>query len=80
MTAWEFAKSYLSPVMLFLRLCWLGMAAFAALLAKSGAMNIAPLYLWGFAAFLFWIAVRPWGTTNLSKISKRVDEASIKYR
>lgn len=80
MTAWDFVKSYLSPVMLFLRLCWLGIAVLAGFLAWTGSVNAPQFLVWGFSALFFWLALRPWRTTNMSQISKRIDEAGNKYR
>ena len=80
MTAWEFTKSYLSPVMLLFRLCWFAMASIAALLAYTGATDIPAIGLWGFAIFLYWLALRPWGTTNIKSINSKLDELGNKYR
>lgn len=80
MTAWEFAKNYLSPIMLFFRLCWFGMASFAALIAYSGGSGIPIVGLWAFVIFFYWIALRPWGTTNINSINKKLDDLGNKYR
>jgi hypothetical protein len=80
MTAWEFVKSYLSPVMLFFRLCWFGMGTLAALLAYSGNSSIPAIGLWGFAMMLYWLALRPWRTTNINSANKKLDEINNRYR
>jgi hypothetical protein len=80
MTTWQFVKSYLSPVMLFFRICWLGMGGMAALIAYSGASSLPAIGLWAFAAFMAWIALRPWGTTNVSEINKKLDGLNDRFR
>jgi hypothetical protein len=66
--------------MLFFRLCWFGMASFAALLAYSGNSGIPAAGLWGFAILLYWLALRPWRTTNINSINKKLDEAQKRHR
>lgn len=80
MTLWQFTKSYLSPVMLFFRICWLGLGSFIGLLAYSGTTELPTIALWAAASFLIWIALRPWGTTNIDEIGKKVDSLNSKYR
>lgn len=80
MSFWEFVKNYLSPVMLFMRLCWLGIGAFIGLLAYSGQVQLPALVMWAVAALFVWIALRPWGTTSVKKMGDKLDDLNRKYR
>lgn len=77
----EFAKQYLNPFILFWRVCWLGMAAFVALVAHSGGMQgVNPLFLWGFAALLIWLALRRWKMASINDANNKLDELNQRYK
>lgn len=76
MTKWQFVKSYLSPLMFFFRLIWLGMSLFFGFLAYLG-------FHWSFwllSALLMWLALYPWGTTNLNEVNQKLDKLNKKYK
>jgi hypothetical protein len=68
----EFARQYLNPILLFFRICWLGMAAICFLIGSSVSELNMRLGAYGLAAILCWCAIRRWKLASLRDVERKL--------
>ncbi|MCX7258646.1 MAG: hypothetical protein NTZ64_18555 [Polaromonas sp.] len=76
MTFRDFARNYLNPAYLLLRLGWLGVAFFFIIVTP----HMEDLYKWRIVfyilgAIFIWNGIRPWGRgRSINDINRKLDE------